>query len=111
MKFKVPKKSIFGFRILNSLESTISAYLLIISSYFVSINFGYELIEIIAACLFFIIVNLSFLILLFNSFYRRKKSSIFSKIFDIPLLLHIPISFFIIIRSIYNLLKQSNINS
>jgi len=104
MKINLPKKSLFGFRVLNSRESLYSAYFLLLFTYILYPKFGYQEVEKIASYIFFIISNFSFLILLLNSVLRMPKNKKILNISNIPLFLHLPISIYIILISIKKLL-------
>ncbi len=101
----IPDKSIFGFKILNSKESIFSAYFLLVFKYAVSPNFGFQKTELIGSYLFFIISNISLLILLINSLIRMPNKSIFLRILIIPLIIHIPISIIFILLSFIKLFE------
>ncbi len=105
MKLYIPKKSFFGFKILNSKDSIIFAYILIFSQYLLVPQFGNKIHNQISGSLFLFICNTSILILTFNSIYQRRKN--FYKLnilFDIPLLLAIPFEISLIYNSFYFLI-------
>ena len=103
MKSLIPKKSIFGFKILNSWSSIYSSYFLLLFFYLVAPNFGEEPIERVAENLFLLIINGSLLILTFNSIYQKnKRPFIFWLILSIPLWILIPFE----IRIIFYVLKS-----
>ena len=104
-KIKIPKKSIFGFKVLNYNESIISSYLLLIFSYFLYTKFGFNKLELISGYLFLIISNLSLLILLINALSKRIKKFNCRDIALIPLVLHLPLSLTIILESNIKLFK------
>ena len=77
MKFNyninLPQKSIFGFKVLSSVQSSIACYILLIIGKFLNPFFGFSQIQIISGALFNIVLNLSFLILLINLINKRKQ--------------------------------------
>ena len=104
MKNLIPKKSIFGFKILNTWESIFSSYFLILFFYLIAPKFGSENIEKIAENFFLLILNGSLLILTFNSIFQKKKRPlILWLIFSIPLWILIPIE----VRFIFIALKNN----
>ena len=72
-KFNFPQKSIFGFKILSSLHSSISCYILLLTGKSLNIFFGSNRIHLIAGSFFNIILNLSIVILIFNLIKKRKQ--------------------------------------
>ncbi len=103
MRNLIPKKSIFGFKILSSWYSIFSSYFLLIFFYLVAPNFGDQYIQILAKNLFLIIINMSLLILTFNSLYQKDKSPlIFWLILSMPLWILIPFEIRIIFYAIKN---------
>ena len=104
MKIKFPEKSLFGFKILNSKASFFGAYFFLIINWILIPKFGFKIEELIAGYLFVIISNISFLILLINSFLRKKTKKFFN-VFTFPLVLYSPISIFFLIISTIELLK------
>ena len=77
MKFnyniKLPQKSIFGFKVLSSFQSSISCYIILIIGKLLNPLFGISRIQIIAGSLFNVILNISVLILVLNLFIKRKQ--------------------------------------
>ena len=77
MKFnsniKYPKKSIFGFKILSSLQSSLSCYLLLIFGRFLNPLFGSNQIQIISGLLFNVVLNISIIILIINLIIKRRQ--------------------------------------
>ncbi len=77
MKFNhninLPQKSIFGFKVLSSLQSSIACYILLIIGIILNPFFGSSQIQIIAGALFNIVLNLSIIILVINLFIKRKQ--------------------------------------
>ena len=70
---KFPQKSIFGFKVLSSLNSSIASYFLLVTGKIVNPLFGFNRTQIIAGSLFNIVLNLSILILVLNLFIKRKQ--------------------------------------
>ena len=68
-----PQKSIFGFKILSSLQSSISCYILLLTGKSLNLFFGSSKINLVAGSLFNIILNLSIVILLINSVTKRNE--------------------------------------
>ena len=104
--FKYPKKSILGFKVLSSIESSISAYIILfISSIFLA-YFGVKEREINAVILFNIIAYASLLILILNLFLKRheiKKNHFI--ILNFPLFLFLPFFGYKLILNLYFLLR------
>ena len=95
--FRLPQKSILGFKVLTSFQSTISAYLLLLTSRFLNPFFGLDKIQLITGSLFNIVLNISILILIFNAFMKRREIQTFYFIFlNSFLFLYLPISFYLI---------------
>ena len=98
-KFDFPQKSIFGFKILSSLQSSISCYILLFLGKNLNLLFGNSKINIIAGSLFNIILNLSIVILISNLIIKRKQLKIFYFIFlNFILFIYIPFAFYDIFR-------------
>ena len=98
-KFDFPQKNIFGFKILSSLQSSISCYILLILGKNLNLLFGNSKINIIAGSLFNIILNLSIVILISNLIIKRKQLKIFYFIFlNFILFIYIPFAFYDIFR-------------
>ena len=101
MYIKIPKKSICGLKLLNSFQSTMAAYFLIIF-YIVFINLIAEGKHIILASnLFILILNSSLLVLIFNSFLQNQRKISMCILFNMPLLVFIPVS----LRDIFSAIK------
>jgi len=90
MKIRIPDKSIFGFKVLNSWQSILTAYTFIIVQNLLTPLFGNSNKEIFSASLFIITSNISILILIFNSIIRIKKRTYIWLIFYFPLIIYIP---------------------
>ncbi len=97
MKFNLPQKSIFGFEILSSLQSSFCCYLLIVIGVFLNPLFGSSQIQIIAGSLFNIVLNISVLILMINLIIKKKqlpkKYFIF---FNLLLFIYLPVALYLI---------------
>ena len=68
----LPQKSIFGFKILSSLQSTYTCYLLLIMGRFLNPLFGSNQIQIITGSLFNVVLNIV-VILIINLIIQRKQ--------------------------------------
>ena len=79
LKFKLnlPQKSIFGFKVLSSFNSSIACYILLLIGKSLNPLFGFSQQQIIAGSLFNIVLNLSFVILIINLINKRKELQIF----------------------------------
>ena len=98
-KLNFPQKSIFGFKILSSLQSSISCYILLLAGKSLNIFFGSSRINIISGSLFNIILNLSIVILIVNLIKKRKQIKKIHFIFlNFILFIYLPISLFDIFR-------------
>ena len=94
-KLNFPQKSIFGFKILSSLQSSISCYILLLTGKGLNLFFGSSKINLIAGSLFNIILNLSIFILIINLIKKRKQiKKIHFIFFHIILFNYLPISLF-----------------
>ena len=108
MKFvynvNLPQKSIFGFKVLSSLNSSIASYFLLVTGKLVNPLFGFNQTQIIAGSLFNIVLNLSILILVLNLFIKRKQIQRIHFLFlNSILFFYLPFSFYIIGKNIENL--------
>ena len=96
-KINLPQKSLFGFKVLNCLQSSFSCYLLLLFGKFLNPLFGSEKLQLITGSLFNIILNLSIVILIINLTIKRKqlkkKYFIFLNLF---LYFYLPIALFFI---------------
>ena len=91
----LPQKSIFGFKVLSSLHSSIACYILLIFGKILNPFFGFGQIQIIAGSLFNIILNLSVLILIINLLIKRKQIRKINFIFlNFILFLYVPFSIY-----------------
>ena len=92
MKFDFPSKSIFGFDVLGSWQSTFASYGMMSLLFCLPPFFGDKPVELKAGYLFLIIVNSSIIILTLNSLKRKKKRpSYLWWLLNIPLLFLFPI--------------------
>ena len=103
MKFNyninLPQKSIFGFKVLSSVQSSIACYILLIIGKFLNPFFGSSQIQIISGSFFNMILNLSFLILLINLLIKRKQiKKIYFIFLNFALFIYLPIAFYEIFR-------------
>ena len=97
-KFNLPQKSFLGFKVLSSLHSSISCYLLLLFGRILNPFFGYSELQIKAGSLFNIILNISILILILNLFCKRKQLEKNLFIFLNSLLfIYLPISIYLTI--------------
>ena len=76
MKIKIPEKSIFGFKVLDTKQSVYSSYFLLLFTFTLNSQFGTSRTELIGTYLFNIISNLCYIVLLSNAIMKRKKASI-----------------------------------
>ena len=98
-KLDFPQKSIFGFKILSSLQSTISCYILLFIGKNLNLLFGNSKINIIAGSLFNIILNSSVVILIINLIIKRNQiKKIYFIFLNFALFIYLPISFYEIFR-------------
>ena len=112
-KLDLPQKSIFGFKILSSLQSSISCYILLFIGKNMNLLFGNSEINIIAGSLFNIVLNSSIVILIANLIIKRKQINKFYFIFlNFILFIYLPLAFYDIFRYakilIFILLKFTN---
>ena len=115
-KLDFPQKSIFGFKILSSLQSSISCYILLFIGKNLNLLFGNSEINIIAGSLFNIVLNSSIVILIANLIIKRKQINKFYFIFlNFILFIYLPLAFYDIFRYakilIFILLKFTNQNN
>lgn len=92
-KLGFPQKSIFGFKILSSLQSSISCYILLIIGKNLNQLFGISRINIIAGSLFNIVLNTSIIILITNLIIKRNQIKKFHFIFlNFILFIYLPLA-------------------
>lgn len=101
MKFNkninLPQKSLFGFKVLSSLQSTFSCYLLLLIGKFLNPLFGSEEVHLITGSLFNIVLNLSIVILIVNITIKRKQlEKIYFIFLNLFLYLYLPIALYLI---------------
>ena len=110
-KLKYPQKSILGFKLLSSIESSLSAYCIILIIYLIEPFFGISSIELIASIIFNIIAYSSITILILNLCFRSSElNKVFFIFFNFPLFLFIPNCFLNLIinsRSLINYLTSN----
>ena len=70
---KIPEESILGFKVLSSLHSTISAYILLLAGWLLNPYFGTSNLQVKAGSIFNIILNFSLLILILNLVKKRNQ--------------------------------------
>ena len=93
--FRLPQKSILGFKVLTSLQSTFSAYLLLLSGWLLNPYFGITYNQLLSGSIFNIILNLSLIILILNLFHKRSELKKINFIFlNLILFAYIPKIFF-----------------
>tara|TARA_B100001564_G_C20429455_1_gene573847 strand:+ start:27 stop:377 length:351 start_codon:yes stop_codon:yes gene_type:complete len=99
LKFNFPKKSIFGFKVLNSIQSTCFAYLFILLIFLSNYLNGIYKIELLARNFYIIISNFSFIILCLNAFNKRYElnKNIYLAI-NLPLFGFFPLSIYLVIK-------------
>jgi len=115
-KLDFPQKSIFGFKILTSLQSSISCYILLLIGKNLNLLFGVSKTNIIAGSLFNIVLNLSIIILIANLIIKRKQiKKIYFIFLNFILFIYLPFAFYEIFRYakilFFLLFKHSNQNS
>jgi len=99
MKFNrnisLPQKSIFGFKVLSSLHSSIACYIILFIGRILNPFFGFSQIQIIAGSLFNLVLHMSVLILVLNIFIKRKQiKKIYFIFLNFILFLQIPFSLY-----------------
>ena len=77
--FRLPEESILGFKVLSSLHSSISAYILLLAGWLLNPYFGTSNLQVKAGSIFNIILNFSLIILLVNLI--KKKNQLQRKYF------------------------------
>ena len=115
-KLNFPQKSIFGFKILSSLQSSISCYILLLIGKNLNLLFGISKINIIAGSLFNIVLNLSIVILIANLIIKRKQiKKIYFIFLNFILFIYLPLAFYDIFRYakilFFLLFKHTNQNN
>ena len=98
-KLDFPQNSIFGYKILSSLQSTIASYILLFIGKNLNLFFGNSKINIIAGSLFNIVLNSSVVILIINLIIKRNQiKKIYFIFLNFALFIYLPISFYEIFR-------------
>ena len=98
-KLDFPQKSIFGFKILSSLQSTLSCYILLLIGKNLNLLFGNSKINIIAGSLFNIVLNSSIVILIANLIIKRKQlKKIYFIFLNFTLFIYLPFAVYGIFR-------------
>ena len=98
-KLDFPQKSIFGFKILSSFQSSISCYILLFIGKNLNLLFGNSKINIIAGSLFNIVLNSSIVILIANLIIKRKQiRKIYFILLNFILFIYLPLAFYEIFR-------------
>ena len=88
-----PQKSIFGFKILSSLQSSIACYLLLFFGKILNLFFGVTEIQILSGILFNILLDISILILTCNLIIKRNEIAKFKFVFlNLLLFIYLPIA-------------------
>ena len=101
----LPQKSIFGFKVLSSLHSSIACYILLFIGKFLNYFFGSNQIQVIAGSLFNLVLNISIIILILNLLIKRKQiQKIYFIFLNSILFLYIPFSLYSIGKNIQLLL-------
>ena len=104
LNIKLPQKSIFGFKILSSVQSTIASYILLVFGVILNPFFGLRKIEIFAGNLFNFLLNVSIVILIINLFLKRKELKKTNFIFlNLLLFIYLPIALDNIVIEIINI--------
>ena len=99
LNIKKTHKSIFGFEILSSLQSSLSCYFLLTIGRLLNPLFGSEKIQIITASLFNIILNVSIVILIINLTFKRKQlSKINFILINLLLYIYLPAAIYLIFK-------------
>ena len=99
--FNLPQKSILGFKVLSSVQSSISCYILLVIGKSLNPYFGLSQMQLITGYLFNIILNLSIVVLIINLIAKKnqiKKTSFV--LLNLFLLLYFPISLYEIFLNI-----------
>ena len=96
-KINLPQKSIFGFKVLSSLQSSLSCYLLLIIGRLLNPLFGINQIQILTGALFNIVLNISIIILIINLILKRKElPKIYFIFLNSLLFIYLPIALYFI---------------
>ena len=101
MRKILPNKSLFGYKLLNTFQSIISAYVFLFAYLILIPVFQKTNYYIWSESLFILIINLSILILSINSFLQNQRRISLCIFFNMPILIFIPIS----LRDIFSAIK------
>ena len=71
--FRLPQKSILGFKVLTSFQSTISAYFLLFLGWLLNPYFGISYKQLLSGSIFNIILNISLIILIINLIDKKSQ--------------------------------------
>ena len=102
---KWPEYSFLGFKILNSWNSILCAYILIFAEFILVPFFGIEFIQYIAGLLFILINNIAIIILIINSLIRKSKFDNYFIITSLPLIIYGPF----LLNKIYDVISNLNL--
>ena len=99
LEIKLPQKSVLGFKVLNSLQSSLSCYLLLTLGKFLNPLFGSDQLQITASALFNIVLNSSFVILILNLTIKRKQvKKLYFFLLNSFLFFYLPFALYFIVR-------------
>ena len=97
-----PQKSIFGFKILSSFQSSIASYLLLLFGKILNPFFGLSKMQLLAGFLFNLVLNISVLILIINLSIKRKQiKKLNFLLLNLLLFIYLPIGMNAIIKNTY----------
>ena len=100
-----PQKSIFGFKILSSFQSSIASYLLLLFGKILNPFFGLSKMQLLAGFLFNLVLNISVLILIINLSIKRKQiKKLNFLLLNLLLFVYLPIGINAIFKNTYLLL-------
>ncbi len=103
---KFPQKSIFGFEILSSIQSSIACYLLLFFGKILNNYFGLSKIQILAGSLFNLLLNLSIVVLIINLLIKRNEIKKVNFIFfNLLLFIYFPKALISILNNILYIFK------
>lgn len=101
LNINLPQKSIFGFKVLSSFNSSLSCYLLLIFGRFLNPLFGSDQIQIVTGSLFNIVLNTSIIILIINLIFKRKQlPKIYFIFLNSLLFIYLPMALYFIFKYI-----------
>ena len=98
-KLNFPKKSLFGFKVLNSVQSTCFSYVFIFLITFSNQFNGFNKIELLARYLYIVISSSSLIILTLNAYLRRYEldRNIYLTI-NFPLFVYFPFTIYLVFK-------------